>query len=65
MKISILIPVNDFDIIALVHCMRDGMVQVPEFCEIIVGDDGSSEDYKKKYQSLEDDKVRIIISQKS
>lgn len=65
MKISILIPVNDFDIIALVHCMRDGMVQVPEFCEIIVGDDGSSEEYKKKYQSLAGDKVRIISSEKN
>ena len=25
MKISILIPVNDYDIVALVHWMRDGM----------------------------------------
>ncbi len=65
MKISILIPVNDFDIVALVHSMRDGMEQVPEFHEIIIGDDGSSEEYKKKYQSLAADKVRIITSEKN
>ena len=52
MKISILIPVNDFDIVALVHSMKDGMEKVPEFCEIIIGDDGSSPEFKKKYQSL-------------
>lgn len=65
MKISILIPVNDFDIVVLVHSMRDGMEQVPEFHEIIIGDDGSSEEYKKKYQSLAADKVRIITSEKN
>ena len=65
MKISILIPVNDFDIVALVHCMKDGMVQVPEFCEIVIGDDGSSEEYKKKYQSLAGDNVRIVSSEKN
>ena len=65
MKISILIPVNDFDIIALVHCMKDGMEQVPEFCEIIIGDDGSSEEFKKNYQSLICDKVRIVASEKN
>ena len=46
MKISILIPVNDFDIVALVHSMREGMARVQEFCEILIGDDGSSEEYK-------------------
>lgn len=65
MKISILIPVNDFDIIALVHSMKDGMSKVPEFCEIIIGDDGSSEDFRKKYQMLADDKVRIVSSEKN
>lgn len=65
MKISILIPVNDFDIVALVHCMRDGMEQVPEFHEIIIGDDGSSEEYKKKYQALAGDHVRIVSSEKN
>src|SRR5512136_2137066 len=65
MKISILIPVNDYDIVALVYCMRDGIEQVPEFCEIIIGDDGSSDEYKKKYNSLSDDKIRIVSSEKN
>jgi glycosyltransferase involved in cell wall biosynthesis len=65
MKISILIPVKDFDIIALVHNMKDGMAKVPEFCEILIGDDGSSEEYGKKYHSLAGDNVRIIASEKN
>jgi glycosyltransferase involved in cell wall biosynthesis len=65
MKISILIPVNDFDIVALIHCMKEGIAQVPEFCEILIGDDGSSEEFKKKYQSLAGDNVRIITSEKN
>ncbi|TFG42778.1 MAG: glycosyltransferase family 2 protein, partial [Bacteroidia bacterium] len=65
MKISILIPVNDFDIVALVHCMKDGMEHVPEFCEIIIGDDGSSEEYKKKYKTLVCDKVKLVTSEKN
>jgi glycosyltransferase involved in cell wall biosynthesis len=65
MKISILIPVNDFDIVALIHCMRDGMELVPEFSEIIIGDDGSSEDYKKKYLALAGDKVKVVASEKN
>ncbi len=65
MKISILIPVNDFDIVALVHSMSNGMEKVREFCEIIIGDDGSSEDYRKKYLSLADDKVKVIVSEKN
>ncbi len=65
MKISILIPVNDYDIVALVHWMRDGMENVPEFTEIIIGDDGSSEDFRKKYQSLTDDVVKLVSSEKN
>ncbi len=65
MKISILIPVNDFDIVALIHNMKDGMAKVPEFCEILIGDDGSSEEYRKKYQALAGDNVRIISSEKN
>jgi glycosyltransferase involved in cell wall biosynthesis len=45
--------------------MRDGIEQVHEFCEIIIGDDGSSEEYKKNYQSLTGDKVRIVSSEKN
>jgi GT2 family glycosyltransferase len=65
MKISILIPVNDFDIVELVHCMREGMSMVKEFCEILIGDDGSSEDYRKKYKSIADKNVRIISAEKN
>ncbi|OFY61059.1 MAG: hypothetical protein A2V46_01115 [Bacteroidetes bacterium RBG_19FT_COMBO_42_7] len=65
MKISILIPVNDFDIVALVHSMREGMASVQEFCEILIGDDGSSEEYKKKYQSAAAENIRVISSEKN
>jgi len=65
MKISVLIPVNDYDIVALVHSMKSGMEKVPEYCEILIGDDGSSEEFRNKYLALEDDKVRVIISKKN
>jgi glycosyltransferase involved in cell wall biosynthesis len=58
--VSILIPVCDYDIIALVHSMKSGMEKVPEFGEIIIGDDGSSVEFKNKYQSIEGTSVRII-----
>lgn len=65
MKISILIPVKDFDVVALVSSMTNGMDKVQEFSEIIIGDDGSTEEFRKKYQSLENDKVRVIVSEKN
>lgn len=65
MKISILIPVNDFDVVALVSSMINGMDKVQEFSEIIIGDDGSTEEFRKKYQSLENDKVRVIVSEEN
>jgi len=65
MKISILIPVNNYDIIALVHSMKEGMENVGEFSEILIGDDGSSEEYRKKYQSLAGEKIKIITSEKN
>lgn len=65
MKISILIPVNDFDIVALVHNMKDGMSEVREFSEILIGNDGSSAEYRRKYESLEGDNVRVITSEKN
>jgi len=65
MKISILIPVKDFDVVALVTSMSDGMEKVQEFCEIIIGDDGSSEDYRKIYLSLSVEKVKVIVSEKN
>ena len=41
MTISLLIPVRDYDIIALVHSMRSCIGKIPELTEIIIGDDGS------------------------
>ena len=65
MKISLLIPVYNYDIIALVHSMKSAMGKVPEFNEILIGDDGSSIEYKKKYRSLEGEGVRVIFSKKN
>jgi glycosyltransferase involved in cell wall biosynthesis len=65
MKISLLIPVFDYDIIALVHSMKDAMGKVPEFYEILIGDDGSSAEYRKKYRSLEAENVKVISSKKN
>jgi glycosyltransferase involved in cell wall biosynthesis len=63
--ISILIPVNDYDIVALVHSMRDGMEKVSEYCEILIGDDGSSPDFRNKYLQLEGAGVKVIVSEKN
>jgi Predicted glycosyltransferases len=65
MKISLLIPVFDYDIIELVYSMKDAMGKVPEFYEILIGDDGSSAEYRKKYRSLEADNVKVISSKKN
>jgi glycosyltransferase involved in cell wall biosynthesis len=65
MKISLLIPVFDYDIIALVHSMKNAMGKVPEFYEIIIGDDGSSPEYRKKYKSLVTANVKVISSEKN
>ncbi len=62
MTISILIPVNNYDVVTLVHSLKDGMERVPEFVEILIGDDGSSEEYRKKYLSLCGNRIRIIAS---
>lgn len=64
-SISILIPVNNFDIVAFVESLKGGMTSVPEFCEILIGDDGSSEEYRKMYRQLECDNIRIIVSEKN
>ncbi|MCX6253953.1 MAG: glycosyltransferase family A protein [Bacteroidia bacterium] len=63
--ISLLIPVFDYDIVALVHSMKSAMGKVPEFCEILIGDDGSSAEYRGKYRSLEGDGVKLVISEKN
>jgi glycosyltransferase involved in cell wall biosynthesis len=65
MKISLLIPVFDYDIVAFVYSMKSAIGKVPEFYEILIGNDGSSVDYRKKYQSLEGDGVRVINSKKN
>ena len=65
MKISLLIPVLDYDIIALVHSMKDAMSKVPEFYEILIGDDGSASEYSEKYRSLETENVRVVTSEKN
>jgi glycosyltransferase involved in cell wall biosynthesis len=65
MKISLLIPVYDYDIIALVHGMKNALGKVPEFCEILIGDDGSSPEYKEKYKSLEEEGVRLLSYEKN
>jgi glycosyltransferase involved in cell wall biosynthesis len=65
MTISLLIPVYNYDIVALVHSMKGALGKVPEFCEILIGDDGSSAEFKEKYRSLEDENVRVIFSEKN
>jgi len=65
MKISLLIPVLDYDIIALVRSMKNAMGKVPEFCEIVIGDDGSSSEYHEKYLSLESENIKVISSPKN
>ena len=65
MKISLLIPVFDYDIVALVYSMKNAMSKVPEFYEIIIGDDGSSTEYREKYRSLQAENVKVISSKKN
>ncbi|HEY5470293.1 MAG TPA: glycosyltransferase family A protein [Bacteroidales bacterium] len=65
MKISLLIPVYDYDIVALVHIMKGAIGKVPEFSEILIGDDGSSAEFREKYRSLEGAGVRLLISEKN
>ena len=65
MKISLLIPVMDYDIVALVHSMKNAMAKVPELHEILIGDDGSLPEYREKYRSLEGNGVKLIVSEKN
>jgi glycosyltransferase involved in cell wall biosynthesis len=65
MTISLLIPVKDYDIIALAYNMKNAIGKVPELIEIIIGDDGSLPEYREKYRSLEGDGVRVIVSEKN
>ena len=63
--ISILIPVYNYDIVALVHNLRIAMDSVTGFSELLIGDDGSSADYRNRYTQLCDEKVRLISSKKN
>jgi GT2 family glycosyltransferase len=45
--------------------MKDGISKVPEYCEILIGDDGSSPEFRSKYQALEGDGVRLVVSDKN
>jgi glycosyltransferase involved in cell wall biosynthesis len=65
MTISILIPVLDYDIVALVHSMKSAFGKVSELTEILIGDDGSSPEYLAKYRSVEGEGVRIVRSEKN
>ncbi len=65
MKISLLIPVFNYDIVALVHSMKGAMGKVPELCEILIGDDASSPEYKEKFRALEGNGVKIISFEKN
>jgi len=65
MNISVLIPVFDYDIVELVQSMKSAFDKIPELLEIIIGDDGSSAEYKEKYKSLESGVVRLISSEKN
>lgn len=65
MTISLLIPVYNYDIVALVHSMKSAIGKVPELREILIGDDGSTPDYSAKYKPLEGDGVRIIRAEKN
>ncbi len=65
MTISLLIPVCDYDIVALVHSMKSCIGKVPEFIEILIGDDGSSAESRSRYMSLNGEGVRVIVSEKN
>jgi glycosyltransferase involved in cell wall biosynthesis len=65
MTISLLIPVCDYDIVAIVHSMKSCVGKIPEFIEILIGDDGSTPDYRARYLSLEDEGVKVIVSEKN
>jgi glycosyltransferase involved in cell wall biosynthesis len=63
--ISILIPVYNYDIVALVHNLRSAIGDIPEYREILIGDDGSSEEYRNRYMQMCDERVRLVVSEKN
>lgn len=65
MTISLLIPVCNHDIAALVNGMKSCLGTTPGFCEILIGDDGSTRENRDKYQSLEGEGIRVVVSEKN
>ena len=65
MTISLLIPVCDYDIVAIVHSMKSCIGKIPELIEILIGDDGSTPEFRARYLLLEGDGVKVIISEKN
>lgn len=65
MTISLLIPVCNHDIAALVHGMKSCLGSSPGFTEILIGDDGSTPENRLKYKLLEEDGIRIVVSEKN
>lgn len=63
--ISILIPVFNYDVAVLVTSLREAMDKVPEFSELIVGDDGSASEYRQRYEVLINGKVRLVTAEKN
>jgi glycosyltransferase involved in cell wall biosynthesis len=45
--------------------MKSCIGKVPEFIEILIGDDGSTPEYRARYLSLEGDGVKVIVSEKN
>ena len=64
-RISLLIPVYNYDIVALVAGLKSAFGSVPEFTEILIGDDASSAEYREMYKSLEGDRVRVVSSDRN
>jgi glycosyltransferase involved in cell wall biosynthesis len=65
MTISLLIPVCDHDIAVLVNGMKSCLGLTPGFTEILIGDDGSTPENRLKYKSLEEEGIRVIVSEKN
>jgi glycosyltransferase involved in cell wall biosynthesis len=65
MTISLLIPVCNYDIVAIVHSMKSCIGKIPELIEIIIGDDGSLPEVRAKYKLLESCGVRLVVSEKN
>lgn len=65
MNISVLVPVNNYDLVAFIYSLRQGMENVKQIKEILIGDDGSSDEYKKIYRSLAGEQIKIVESEKN